>query len=308
MPITRDENLYFSTEGPVTIHAPQPISCPLGQVIYAGTKWNSRATYAHAPAPDYLRPTPHYLLVYTLEGEADYRDETGVRTVMGTGSLMWSLPGINQSYGPRKGSRWSEFFMWFSGPVFDAWKKAGFPGSQSRHLRLTPVEFWLRRFMDIVTPQKGSTQETPLTRICAFQALLAEAIHFDGLAMETVEHLAWKKEACQRLQEGTLTSPTLDEVAHAMHVSYPLFRRRFLALTGTTPGHFRTGEIMRRASTRLLESSDTIGQIAQTYGFHDAFHFSRRFKEMQGMTPSDFRRQVHPHAKPRKRTAHADAR
>ena len=291
-----DENLYSSTTGPVTVNAPQPVVCPLGHIIYAGTKWNSRATYAHAAPPDYMRPTPHYLVVYTLEGEADYRDETGVSTILRPGSLMWSTPGINQSYGPRNGTRWSEFFMWFSGPVFDAWQSAGFPGSQSRHLSLLPVEFWLRKFMDIVTSEEGPVRRTPFMRICALQALLADAIHCDEAERESAGDLAWREEACRRLCEGTMTSPSLEAIARTLRVSYSLFRKRFLACTGVTPGQFRATEIMRRASMRLLESTDTLGEIARDFGFHDAFHFSRRFKDMHGMSPTDFRRQAHPHA------------
>lgn len=106
-----DPNLHFSSPGPVRVHAPQPVVCPLGQIVYAGTKWDSRATYAHAAPPNFMRPTPHYLLVYTLEGSADYVDSTGLSTVLREGSLVWTKPGVNQSYGPQRGVRWSEFFM-----------------------------------------------------------------------------------------------------------------------------------------------------------------------------------------------------
>ena len=74
----RDPNLYFSTPGPFTIDAPQPsVVCPMGRIIYAGTKWNSRATYAHAPPPDFMRPAPHFLVVYTLEGRGGLRGQHG---------------------------------------------------------------------------------------------------------------------------------------------------------------------------------------------------------------------------------------
>ena len=63
----RDPNLYFSTPGPFTIDAPQPVSCPMGRIIYAGTKWNSRATYAilmalytidYTDGPHFATPEP----------------------------------------------------------------------------------------------------------------------------------------------------------------------------------------------------------------------------------------------------------
>jgi AraC-like DNA-binding protein len=288
----RDPNLYFSTPGPFTVHALQPVICPLGQIIYAGTKWNSRATYAHAPPPDYMRPTPHYLLVYTLEGEADYVDSTGVKTVLRKGTLLWAKPGVNQSYGPRPGVRWSEFFMWFSGPQFDTWQAQGFPGERSRLLTLEPLEYWIKRFCDLVEPPHASPKESPLMRLCQLQQILAEAIQIEEAGQHTADLTSWRERVCRRLSEGSLTSPSLTEIAASTHVSYTLFRKRFLQLTGTTPARYRTVEIIRRACRRLLETDDPLHQIAFDLGFHDAFHFSRRFKEVVGLSPRDFRRQV----------------
>ncbi|MFA6104575.1 MAG: AraC family transcriptional regulator [Victivallaceae bacterium] len=287
-----DRNLYFSTRGSFTIHAPQPVDCPLGQIIFAGTKWNSQATYGHAPPPDYLRPTPHYLLVYTLEGEADYFDDTGVRTILRKGMLVWTRPNVNQSYGPRPGSRWSEFFMWFGGPVFDTWQAQGFPGSKSRVLFIEPVKYWIERFIEVVQPPAAAPAETSFVRLCRLQQILAEAMQIQENNKENTELIAWRKTACRLLSEGTLTSPALAEVAKCLNMSYSLFRQRFLLVTGKTPGKFRSGEIMRKASSRLLESNDSLSRIAEHFGFHDQFHFSRRFKHEIGMSPSAFRHQL----------------
>jgi len=287
-----DPNLYFSTPGPVTVHAPQPVVCPLGQIVYAGTKWNSHATYAHAPPPDYMRPTPHFLLVYTLEGAADYVDSTGVRTVLRKGMLVWTKPGVHQSYGPQRGVRWSEFFMWFGGPMFDTWQTQGFPGERSRLLVLEPLEYWLKRFCELVQPSAAAPVESELVRLCHLQQILAEALQIDEAGRQTADMTVWREAACRQLAEGTLTSPPLTEIAASMHVSYTLFRKRFLLLTGTTPSQYRAGEIIRRASRRLLETDDPLSQIAADMGFHDAFHFSRRFKQVMGLSPRDFRRQV----------------
>jgi AraC-like DNA-binding protein len=289
---SRDPNLYFSTPGPFTVHSPQPVVCPLGQIIYAGTKWNSLATYAHAPPPDYMRPTPHFLLVYTLEGEADYVDDSGVRAVLRKGTLVWTRPGVNQSYGPRPGSRWSEFFMWFSGPLFDTWQTHGYPGDQSRLLTLEPLNYWVKRFRDLVENARGQSGTNPLVQLCRLQAILADAIQSEEAGRQTAATMIWRETVCSKLAEGTLTSPSLLNLAASMHMSYTLFRKRFLELTGTTPGQFRTVEIMRRACRRLLETDDSLYRIAADLGFHDAFHFSRRFKQVVGFSPRDYRRQI----------------
>lgn len=288
-----DPNLYFSTPGPFTVHAPQPIVCPMGRIIYAGTKWNSLATYAHASPPDYMRVTPHFLLVYTLEGQANYEDSTGVKAVLRKGSLVCAKPGVNQSYGPKRGERWSEFFAWFTGPLFDVWQEQGFPGDQTRILVAEPIEYWIRRFIDIVQPSSEASLDSPLVRLCHFHTILAEALQTESESAHTQQMIAWRKTACQRLTEGTLSAPSLNEIAKSMHVSYTLFRKRFLQLTGKTPSQYRFEEIIRRACRRLLETDDPLYQIAIDLGFHDAFHFSRRFKQIIGLPPRDFRLQLY---------------
>jgi len=51
-------------------------------------------------------------------------------------------------------------------------------------------------------------------------------------------------------------------------------------------------EIMRRACSQLSETNDSVAHTAEHFGFHDQFHFSRRFKQEIGMSPSSFRRQL----------------
>lgn len=287
-----DRNLYFSTSGPVTINAFQPVTSPLGTIVYAGTKWNSQATYAHAAPPDYLRPTPHYLLVYTLEGEADYFDDTGIKTVMGVGSLMWAAPGVNQSYGPRSAEPWSEFFMWFGGPLFDLWQASGYPGPQSRHLQLEPRDYWLSQFQELVAPVGASSAGAHLLRLGRLQQILATALQLQEQRCQSTESCVWRETAIKHLTSGTLNSPALEEVAGRLNVSYSLFRKKFLNLTGRTPGQYRAEWIMQQAGRRLVETSDSVGQIAEELGFYDQFHFSRRFKQVMGLAPADFRRQT----------------
>ena len=287
----KDSDLYFSTEGPVTISTHQPICSALGEIIFAGTKWNSQATYAHAPAPDFMRRTPHDLLVYTLEGEADYRDSTGIQTILTKGSLVWTRKNVSQSYGPRPGKRWSEFFMWFRGPLFDAWQAKDLPGEQSLVLTLEPVDYWLDRFRRILTPRGPDKSESDLVRLCHVQSLLAEALQAHEKGDYGLKDAMWHEDACRRLLERNRPLP---EIAEAMNISYSLFRQRFLALAGKSPGKFRSDEAIRSACELLVKTNESVCEIAVKLGFEDPLHFSRRFKEKTGLSPSSFRKQIRP--------------
>lgn len=281
----------FNRSGPFVINASQPVVCRLGQIVYAGTKWNSNATYAHAPAPDFMRPTSHFLVVLTLEGEADYLDSTGVKAILRPGTLMWACPGVDQSYGPRPGNRWSEFYMWFDGPIFDVWQAQGFPGRQTRILSLSTPDYWMQRLREVVQPSPQMQGESHLALLCRFQQVLADALQFESTSQQSEESLQWRDQACQLLVGGNTVSIALEEIATAMGMSYTAFRKRFVQLTDKSPGQYRSEEIIRCACTRLLKTDQTLEEIASTLGFHDAFHFSRRFKQMVGIAPNYFRRQ-----------------
>jgi transcriptional regulator GlxA family with amidase domain len=74
-------------------------------------------------------------------------------------------------------------------------------------------------------------------------------------------------------------------------VSYEQFRKRFQHEVGVSPARYR---LQRRveAARELLRYSPrmTNRQVAETLGFADEFHFSRRFTQITGSTPRDFRR------------------
>jgi AraC-like DNA-binding protein/predicted GNAT family N-acyltransferase len=73
-------------------------------------------------------------------------------------------------------------------------------------------------------------------------------------------------------------------------MSYESFRKRFQRETGVSPARYRT---LRRieAARELLRYSPqlTNRQIAETLGFADEYHFSRRFTQIAGSTPRQFR-------------------
>ncbi|MBQ1491687.1 MAG: helix-turn-helix transcriptional regulator, partial [Blautia sp.] len=51
-----------------------------------------------------------------------------------------------------------------------------------------------------------------------------------------------------------------------------------------------TGRRMERAKELLLSTDDLISSIASQVGYESEFHFSRKFKELFGQSPSQFRK------------------
>lgn len=100
------------------------------------------------------------------------------------------------------------------------------------------------------------------------------------------------------LENAPDVSLSLAEIAEAACVTPEHLCRLFKAEGQASP--VETLRLMRldRAMTLLSRSNYSIAEIARLCGFADAFHFSRRFKETYGQSPSELRRNVQSGATP----------
>jgi AraC-like DNA-binding protein len=85
-------------------------------------------------------------------------------------------------------------------------------------------------------------------------------------------------------------SPTLDEIAAKAHLSPFHFHRRFTDLVGQTPKHFLLACQIHRAKELLVERKQELSEIAKECGFAHQSHFTSRFKQATGLTPTRWRR------------------
>ena len=84
--------------------------------------------------------------------------------------------------------------------------------------------------------------------------------------------------------------PTLTEIAKQVHLSPFHFHRRFAELLGLTPKHYLLECQITEAKVQLLARKKELAQIATDCGFAHQSHFTSRFKQATGLTPTRWRR------------------
>jgi len=96
--------------------------------------------------------------------------------------------------------------------------------------------------------------------------------------------------AIRFMHENFHRSPTLTEIAATVHLSPFHFHRRFSELLGITPKHFLLDCQIGEAKRLLVAREKELSELATLCGFAHQSHFTSRFKQATGLTPTRWRR------------------
>lgn len=97
----------------------------------------------------------------------------------------------------------------------------------------------------------------------------------------------------ERLRDQPSQRLSLKSMAQESRLSVAQFSRRFLALAGESPMNFAIRQRILHAQNYLHGSSLQVREVADALGYSDIYFFSRQFKQLTGMSPSDYRKS-HP--------------
>lgn len=79
-------------------------------------------------------------------------------------------------------------------------------------------------------------------------------------------------------------------LAERLFVSKSFLADRFRQETGVTLGQYIDDLLMAEAQWQLARTGLSVGEISEKLGFCDQFYFSRRFKQLCGITPLKYRK------------------
>jgi AraC-like DNA-binding protein len=265
---------------------------PLGRAILSGIHRAGQGVGSR------WRVYGSYAVVAVTGGTGLYRDTNGLRLELVPGDIVFVFPELAHWYGPRRGETWDEIYLTFDGPAFDLWRTAGILDSTRPVRRLGRqglvfagrLEAWVRRFAGLGDDSTRVRQMTELLTLLN-EPLLAH----DALGVDSGRGMDWYARARSLLETdlgrtSAVADVTMAGVAEMVGMHYETFRKRFQHAAGVSPARYRT---LRRieAAKHLLRFSPqmTNRQIAETLGFADEYHFSRRFSEIAGVSPRAFR-------------------
>jgi AraC-like DNA-binding protein len=233
-----------------------------------------------------MRSLDCYALVYVYDGRGVYQDPHQTRRIQ-SGDLMMIPPGCPHTYGPDGNNRWNELFLLFEGAVFNLWHEKKLLAPDRAVINLQPIPLWMERFQSICGPDIPALQQ-----ICRLQSFLAKALTRNTALPGKPTTRPWLDEANHLLLENLGTENAPQQAARSLGLSYEGFRKKYKRMAGCSPRCYCSQQIMDRAAKRLVETDLPIRSIAEELGFCDEFHFSRRFKQVVGLSPTTYRQRL----------------
>jgi AraC-like DNA-binding protein len=104
--------------------------------------------------------------------------------------------------------------------------------------------------------------------------------------------------ALELVRERFSDTLSVEQMAHAAHLSPKYFGRKFHASFGLTPMDYLRRVRLNRARELLATSDASVAQIAERCGFSGAAHFSRSFKRHFGLAPLALRHEARRKLRP----------
>lgn len=266
-----------------TVFIQNSMVSPLGGISLAGIVRGGEGV----PVPN--RILGRYSLVYVFDGSGTYTDDTVTDLPVGPGDLIQVSPATRHGYGPKVGLDWHEVYIIFEGPIFDTWFARNCFELDNPVTRLTPIDYWRDRFLTAIGPGAGKSGMDGIAEVLRLQSLMLD-IH-QALRRGQDEEDDWLNRAKDALTQFS----TGQAAASAMEMSYESFRKRFRRAYGVPPARFHANLQMEQACDMLTNSQESIREIARHLDFCDEFHFSKRFSQIIGCSPSTYRSRTYKH-------------
>lgn len=228
---------------------------------------------------------PEHGLMYFMDCEAEYETRAGERIAARAGDLFFMAK--NAGYVIR--------FLKDPGPGhncllvnFQLLDEKGLDFVPDREVTRLPclssseAEREMRRLNDLYYAPTPVPAEL---KGALYQFLAAISKRMNGSQWRDAGPLAPALEWLEKHYHEEITVPQL---AALCHMSESGFRKRFTAYAGVPPLRYCLERRMEQAKRLLRTDSATVSEAAAAVGFEDLNYFSRLFRKMNGMRPSEY--------------------
>jgi len=198
--------------------------------------------------------------------------------------VITQWPGEYLEYGPTEPHAfWTEFYLVYSSELMTRLEQCGFV-DKSRPVWPISNPTTLKPLLEEMARCLGAQEKS--SRIDR----IAERLILETLVPPQASPSVISK-ALIAIEANWQSPPPLESLARTCNMSVSTFQRRWNEAMGTTPARYALGRRLQEACRLLVETRDSISEIANACGFEDAFYFSRCFRRQFGIQPRNYRKE-----------------
>lgn len=227
---------------------------------------------------------PGHELIYCLRG-AGYARIGGVTHRVGPGELAWINCHHPHEHGAVTDDPWEVYWVRIEGPRLE--QMCTMLSADANPV--FPVAAPEAVFQELFALLASDAPDSPPLIHAAVARLLALVCCARQRAEPDATVPAPLRKAVERMKLFYFESHTVAGLAALAGMSAPHFSRVFKAAFGTSPIDWLRRERISQAKRRLGDTADPVQWIAEAVGYHDRFFFSKDFKKLTGLTPTEFR-------------------
>jgi len=230
------------------------------------------------------------LLIYCTQGEAEVI--IGDQKIQVTAGDLLLLPtGEAHRYSTPDKNPWTIYWIHYRGPLAQYFQTyLGFHGNLRRiHLGYQPR--LVVDFNGLLSVQDSGFREQPLIHAANRLRQLLTALPLSHQNAQPQQQTQLNLDQLHQLMRSHLNDRLdLDQLAEAAGLSRYHFIARYKQLTGQTPIQHYLHMKIERACYLLDTGESSISSIAEQLGYEDSYYFSRLFKKVMGVSPTNYRR------------------
>jgi AraC-like DNA-binding protein len=199
--------------------------------------------------------------------------------------VITQWPGEYLEYGPSDPHEfWTELYLVYSLELMPRFMQCGFV-EESRPVWPISNPSALRPLLEelarcLATKEKSARIDR-----------IAERLILETFLPPHVSASSLISKALEAIQTNWQSPPDLETLAGKCNMSVSTFQRRWNESMGITPARYALGLKLQEACRLLIETSDSISEVANACGFDDEFYFSRCFRRQFGSPPRNYRKE-----------------
>ncbi|HCE46822.1 MAG TPA: hypothetical protein DET40_25020 [Lentisphaeria bacterium] len=231
--------------------------------------------------PNEPRYFEFYCISHLIRGRGWYWTEGRPVEIFEEGTAVLASPHFIHRYSGYL-TEYVEDTICFTGPVADFLFRTGVFKNGT-----VPIGR-ARRLLPIIERTSDPSRDSQIQANIGLQNLLVE-LYLKRRKHSDSEKNPYLSDLIEEIKVSRDRWWTVSEMADFCGLSKEQFRRVFQASIGASPKNYVDRLKIMKAAEMLSCSSERISDVAKQFGYSDPLHFSRRFRQIIGLSPEKYR-------------------